>query len=205
MKIAVFGGTGGTGKQIIKQAIEAGHQVKALVRDPTRSDLIADQTTIIVGDVLNPAKVRETISGVDAVAVSLGSRGNSPENTVSEGTKDIILVMKEMGIKRLVVVTSLGVGDSKNQVPLAFKLVMKTVMRKIMADKERQEGLVRSSGLEWVIVRPGELTNDPPSGNYKFGTDSTIIAGKISRADLAEFVLRNLSDDQFLSQAVAVT
>jgi putative NADH-flavin reductase len=205
MKIAVFGGTGGTGKQIIKQAIEAGHQVKALVRDPTRSDLIADQTTIIVGDVLNPAKVRETISGVDAVAVSLGSRGNSPENTVSEGTKDIILVMKEMGIKRLVVVTSLGVGDSKNQVPLAFKLVMKTVMRKIMADKERQEGFVRSSGLEWVIVRPGELTNDPPSGNYNFGTDSTIIAGKISRADLAEFVLRNLSDDQFLSQAVAVT
>ena len=205
MRIAVFGGTGGTGRQIIEQALDAGHQISALVRDPNRLSEASKQANIIVGDVLNAQKVCETISGADAVAVSLGGRIDSPENTVSQGTKNVITCMHELGIKRLIVVTSLGVGNSKNQVPMAFKLVMKTVMRKIMADKERQEQFVQNSGLDWVIVRPGELSDDPPSGAYIFGTDTSIIAGKVSRADLAEFVLRNLNDHQFLRQAVAIT
>ena len=113
--------------------------------------------------------------------------------------------MNELMVKRLIVVTSLGIGNSKNQVPMAFKLVMKTVMRKIMADKERQEEIVKSSGVDWMIVRPGELSDDPPSGAYIFGTEASIMAGKLSRADLAEFVVHNLNDDQFLGQAVAIT
>lgn len=205
MKIAVFGATGDTGRNIVEQALAAEHQITVLVRDPARLSDASKKAKIIVGDVLDPLKVQETISGADAVAVSLGSRGDSPENTVSEGTKNIITAMKRHHVKRLVVVTSLGLGDSKNQVPRAFKLVMKTVMRKIMADKERQEIFVQGSGLDWVIVRPGELTNEPPSGEYTFGIDSSIMAGKVSRADVADFVLRNLSDDQFLGQAVAIS
>lgn len=205
MKIAVFGATGGTGREIVAQALMAGHQVSLLVRDPARLSEKSQQANIIVGNVLDPQKVRETISGADAVAVSLGSRSDSPENTVSEGTNNIVRVMQELNVQRLVVVTSLGLGESKDQVPIAFKLVMKTVMRKIMADKERQEAVVRASGLDWVIVRPGELSNDPPTGKYKFGTDSSIMAGRISRADVAEFVLSNLSDDKFLHQAVAIS
>ena len=205
MKIAVFGGTGGTGRLIIEQAMDSGHQITALVRDPARLSEAAKQADIIVGDVLNTEKVCETISGVDAVTVSLGNRSDSPENTVSEGTRNIITCMNEVQVKRLIVVTSLGVGNSKNQVPMAFKLVMKTVMRKIMADKELQEKFVHNSGLDWVIVRPGELSNDPPSGACVYGTAPSIMAGKVSRADVAEFVLRNLNDDQFLGQAVAIT
>jgi uncharacterized protein YbjT (DUF2867 family) len=205
MRIAVFGGTGGTGRQVIEQALEAGHQVAALVRDPNRLSEAAKQADIFIGDVLNPQDVAETISGVHAVAVSLGSRSDSPENTVSEGTKNIITCMQDAGVKRLVVVTSLGVGDSKDQVPMAFKLVMKTVMRKIMADKELQEQYVQESGLDWVIVRPGGLSDDPASGAYLFGTDPSVMAGRVSRADVAAFVLQNLSDDQFLGQAVAIT
>jgi len=205
MKIAVFGATGGTGRQIVKQALLAGHEVSVLVRSPERLSEPSKSATILVGDVLDPVKVQATIAGVDAVFVSLGSRGDSPENTVSAGTKNIITAMQAEGAKRLVVVTSLGVGDSKNQVPLAFKLVMKTVMRKIMADKELQEQYVQASGLDWVIVRPGELSNDPPTGDYKFGTDSAITAGRVSRADVAEFVLRNLTDKKFLGQAVAIS
>ena len=165
----------------------------------------AKQVDIIVGDVLNAQQVAETISGADAVVVSLGSRSDSPENTVSQGTKNIIACMQESGVKRLVVVTSLGVGDSKDQVPMAFKLVMKTVMRKIMADKDVQEQYVQDSGLDWVIIRPGGLSDDPASGAYIFGTDPSIMAGRVSRADVAAFVLQNLSDDQFLGQAVAIT
>lgn len=205
MKIAVFGATGDTGRNIVEQALAAEHQITVLVRDPARLSDASKKAKIIVGDVLDPLTVQETISGADAVAVSLGSRGDSPENTVSEGTKNIITAMKRHHVKRLVVVTSLGLGDSKNQVPRAFKLVMKTVMRKTMADKELQEIFVQGSGLDWVIVRPGELTNEPPSGEYTFGTDASIMAGKISRADVADFVLRNLSDDQFLGQAVAIS
>ncbi|MFN2236516.1 MAG: NAD(P)-dependent oxidoreductase [Anaerolineales bacterium] len=205
MRIAVFGGTGGTGRQVIEQALDAGHQVSALVRDPDRLSEASKQAEIFVGDVLNTQNVAETISGADAVVVSLGSRADSPENTVSQGTKNIITCMQETGVKRLVVVTSLGVGDSKDQVPMAFKLVMKTVMRKIMADKEVQEQYVKASGLDWVIVRPGGLSDDPASGAYIFGTDPSIMAGRVSRADVAAFVLQNLSDDQFLGQAVAIT
>lgn len=205
MRIAVFGGTGGTGRQFIEQALQAGHQVAALVRDPNRLSEAAKQAHMIVGDVLNAQQVAETIAGADAVVVSLGSRSDSPENTVSQGTQNIIASMQEAEVKRLVVVTSLGVGDSKDQVPLAFKLVVKTVMRKIMADKERQEQYVQDSGLDWVIVRPGGLSDDPASGAYIYGTDPSIMAGRVSRADVAAFVLQNLSDDQFLGQAVAIT
>ncbi|MFN2197190.1 MAG: NAD(P)-dependent oxidoreductase, partial [Anaerolineales bacterium] len=185
--------------------LEVGHQVSALVRDPNRLSEATKRADMIVGDVLNPQQVAATISGTDAVVVSLGSRSNSPENTVSQGTKNIITCMQQTGVKRLVVVTSLGVGDSKDQVPMAFKLVMKTVMRKIMADKELQEQYVQESGLDWVIVRPGGLSDDPASGAYLFGTDPSVMAGRVSRADVAAFVLQNLSDDQFLGQAVAIT
>jgi uncharacterized protein YbjT (DUF2867 family) len=205
MRIAVFGGTGGTGRQVIEQALEVGHQVSALVRDPNRLSEAAKKADIFIGDVLNAQQVAETIAGANAVVVSLGSRSDSPENTVSQGTKNIITCMQQTGVKRLVVVTSLGVGDSKDQVPMAFKLVIKTVMRKIMADKEIQEQYVQESGLDWVIVRPGGLSDDPASRTYIFGTDPSIIAGRVSRADVASFVLQNLSDDQFLGQAVAIT
>jgi putative NADH-flavin reductase len=205
MRIAIFGGTGGTGQQVIEQALEAGHQVSALVRDPDRLSEASKLADIIVGDVLNTQNVAETISGAHAVVVSLGSRSDSPENTVSQGTKNIITCMQDAGVKRLVVVTSLGVGDSKDQVPMAFKLVIKTVMRKIMADKELQEQYVRESGLDWVIVRPGGLSDDLATGAYLFGTEPSIMAGQVSRADVAAFIIQNLSSEQFLGQAVAIT
>ncbi len=205
MKIAVFGATGGTGLNIVDQALAAGHEVQALVRNPARLSAAAQAPHIIVGDVLDPKKVAATVQGVAAVVVSLGSRSDSPENTVSAGTQNIITAMQATGIKRLVVITSLGVGDSKNQVPLAFRLVMKTVMRKRMIDKERQEHFVRESGLDWIILRPGELRDTPATGEYTYGTDQTIRAQAISRADLAAFAIQQFTQDEFLHQAVAIT
>lgn len=145
MKIAVFGATGGTGRKIVEQALDRGDQVTVLVRNPARLSAKAKQAKIITGDVLDLQNVQATILGADAVAVSLGSRSDSPEYTVSQGTKNIITAMKAQNVQRLVVVTTLGLGESKNQVPTAFKFVMKTVMRKIIADKERQESFVREA------------------------------------------------------------
>lgn len=205
MKLAVFGATGGTGKEILSQAISKGYEISALVRDPSRlRKTDAEKVHFVVGNVLNQNEVVETINDTDAVIVCLGHSADSPENTVSEGTKNIIQAMEENNLRRLVVVTSLGVGDSKNQVPLAFKIMMTTVLRKVMADKENQEKAVRESGLDWIIVRPGGLTDEPAKGDIIVGTEDSIIAGSISRADLAVFVLEQIIEDQFIHKAVAI-
>lgn len=205
MKIALFGATGGTGQRTLEQALTQGYSVHALVRTPAKLTLENPQLTIIQGDVLDPQKVQECISGCDAVICSLGSTSNNPDTIVSAGTRQIITAMQAAGLRRLIVVTSLGVGDSKDQVPFFFKTLMQTVLKKSIADKEMQEQLVRESGLDWIIVRPGGLTDDPPTGDYLFGTDKTIMAGQVSRADVADFLLKQLQDDRFLGQATAVT
>lgn len=205
MKIALFGATGGAGQQIIAQALESGHVIQALVRDPARLSHQNPNLSLITGDVLDPAAVAQTLAGADAAIVSLGNTANNPDWIVSNGTHVIIEAMKPRGPRRLVVITSLGVGDSKDQVPFAFKMLMKTVIKKPMEDKERQEQIVRASGLDWTIIRPGGLTNGPRTGQYRFGLDPKITAGQVSRADVAAFTLRQLDDMTFLHQAPAIT
>ncbi len=203
-KLAVFGATGGTGKEIVSQALAAGYEVTVLVRDSSRLSVKHDKLYLVIGDVLNPEKVEETLAGSDAVCCSLGHTANNPDNVVSEGTRNIVECMQKQDIQRLVVVSALGVGDSQDQVSLTFKMMMKTVLRKAYEDKERQEQIVRESGLDWVIVRPGGLTNGPATGDYQYGLDPSIGGGQVSRADVAAFVLQQLTDDTFLHQTPAI-
>ncbi|MCB9130131.1 MAG: SDR family oxidoreductase [Anaerolineales bacterium] len=206
MQIAVFGATGGTGQQVVQQALAAGHSVSALVRDPSRLAAQDERLTVVEGDVLDRAKVDETVSGADAVIVSLGNTSNNPDYIVSRGTEVIVDSMTAAGKPmRLIVVSSLGVGESRDQVPFAFKMLMNTVLKKAMDDKERQEALVKASGFDWIIVRPGGLTNGPATGSYKAGVDVKLTAGQVSRADVAAFVLLQLDDDTYLHQAPAIT
>lgn len=205
MKLAVFGATGGTGRQVVWQALERGDLVQVLVRNPTKLDITHPNLTVITGDVLDPQRVAECVAGVEAVVCSLGNTPNNPTNIVTQGTQYLIPAMKEAGVSRLVVVSSIGIGDSQDQVPFAFKMLMRTMLRAAMADKEAQEELVRNSGLDWIIVRPGGLTDGPKTGQYTFGLDRSIMAGRVSRADVAEFVLRQLMDNTFLRQTPAIT
>lgn len=206
MKIAVFGATGGTGRQVVLQALEQGHQVKALVRDPAKLDIKNNNLTLIQGDVLNYDKVAETLIDTDAVVCSLGNTANNPEMIVSRGT-EVILNTMQAGTRprRLIVISSIGVGDSKNQVPFVFKMLAKTILRQAMQDKETQENLVQASNLDWIIVRPGGLTDNPGTGHYRSGLDKNIIAGQVSRADVAAFVLQQLTDNTYLRQTPAIT
>lgn len=205
MIIAVFGATGGTGREVTQQALAQGHAVRALVRTPSKLELSHDNLQVIAGNVLDQAAVDATLTGADAVVCSLGHSDNNPPDVVSSGTANIVAGMQALNIKRLVVVTSLGVGDSIDQVPFVFKTLMKTVLRQAMADKEVQEQLVRQSGLDWIIVRPGGLTDEPFSGNYRAGTDKSIAAGRVSRADVAHFVLQQVQEDQYLYQTPAIS
>jgi uncharacterized protein YbjT (DUF2867 family) len=206
MKIAVFGATGGTGRQVVKQALAAGHEVTALARDPSQLDVSDPNLTVVAGSVLDAAPVQQVLQGADAAVVSLGNTANNPDYVVSQGTQVILDAIAALGgPRRILVVSSLGVGESKDQVPFAFKMLMKTALRKPMEDKERQEAMVKASGLDWTIVRPGGLTNGPATGQYKSGLDPKISAGQVARADVAAFVLLQLTDDTYVLKAPAIT
>jgi putative NADH-flavin reductase len=203
MNIALFGATGGTGRQVLDQALAQGHLVSALVRDPAK---LAERKglTLVVGDVLDRDATTRCIQGTDAVICVLGSHG-SREPIEALGTQSILDAMRDTGVRRLIAVTSLGVGDSRAQINWAFRLIMDLTLKPIMMAKEEQERLIKASGLDWTIVRPGGLTDGPRTGAYRFGRDRSIKGGRISRADVAEFVLRQLTDTTFIHQTPAVS
>lgn len=203
MKIALFGGTGGTGREVLLQALEQGHRVQALARTPARLPAGRDGLTVIPGDVLAPPAVAACVAGADAAICVLGTRGGEPIE--ARGTQVILAAMQAQGVRRLIAVTSLGVGDSRDQIPFFFKVMMQLGLRKIMAAKEEQERLIRQSDLDWTIVRPGGLTDGPRTGNYVYGLQKDLVARRISRADVAEFVLLQLADDRFVRQTPAVS
>ncbi|NEV60831.1 NAD(P)-dependent oxidoreductase [Thiorhodococcus minor] len=202
MHIALFGATGGTGRQVLAQGIAQGHSISALVRDPAKLPDRAGLTKV-QGDVLDPEPVAQCVAGADAVICVLGSHGRQAP-VEAGGTERILEAMRASGVRRLIVVTSLGVGDSRPQLSWPVRLMMDLTLGAIMRAKEAQEALVKASGLDWTIVRPGGLTDGPKTGGYGFGVDSAIKPGRVSRADVADFVLRQLADDGFLHQAPAV-
>jgi putative NADH-flavin reductase len=205
MNIAVFGATGGTGREFTQQALDAGHEIRALVRTPSKLNLTHDALTVLEGDVLDADKVAETVSGAGAVVISLGNTANNPEFIVTNGTKTILNAMQAAGVTRVVAVSSIGVGDSKNNVPFAFRMMMKAIpgMKHAMEDKEQQEAILMASDFDWIIVRPGGLVDEPAKGNYKHGLK--VGAGRISRADVGAFVLKQLTDDTYLKKAVSIS
>lgn len=205
MKIAIFGSTGGTGKQLVRQALELGYEVTAFARTPTKLDEFnSEKLKIVQGDVFNFAEVENAIVGQDAVLSALGNPTLKVDNTTSEGTRNIVKAMQENGIKRFVCETSLGVGDSREQAGFFFsKIIIPTLLKNAIADKEIQEQIIRDSNLDWIIVRPGGLKNAPKVSKYRHGLDKSI-NGSIARADVAEFMLKQLTSDEYLRKTPAI-
>lgn len=203
MHIALFGATGGTGLQVLEQALAAGHSVTALVRDPAKLS-VRPGLNLITGDVLDQQATARCVQNTDAVICVLGSHGRRAP-VEAKGTECILSAMHAAGVRRLVAVTSLGVGDSRNQINPLFRYVMDLTLGPIMAAKGEQERLIQASGLDWTIVRPAGLTNGPRTGSYRFGTDPALKGRQVSRADVADFVLRQLGETTFLHQTPAVT
>ncbi len=205
MKIAVFGATGGVGSAFIRQAVAVEHRIHALVRDTARLTVSSPLLEVRVGDVLDIENVIALVEGCDAVFCTLGNTEDNPPNVVSDGTANIVRTMEERGPRRLVIISSLGVGDSKNQVPFFFKVLAATLLRRSMQDKERQEIVVRDSGLDWTIIRPGGLNNEPAKGTYTVGLSPNIVAKMVARADVAAFALREIESPQYIRQTPAIT
>ena len=204
MNLLVFGSTGGTGRELLRQALDQGHAVVAFVRDPAKiADLEHGNLRVVCGDVLDPAGVESAMAGQDAVLSAIGA-GAERTTLREDGTRNIVEAMEKARVKRLICQSSLGVGDSRANLTFFTKYIIVSVfLRHAFADHERQEAVVRQSGLDWTIVRPPYLTDGPRTGAYRHGfpTTQTGIKGKISRADVADFMLKQLTDSTYLRQA----
>ncbi len=209
MKLLIIGGTGGTGNELIKQALESGHIVSALIRNPKNLKIEHPNLKIIEGNVLDFDKVKMAVSGQDAVISFLGHKGFFIKTTIlSEGTKNIIQAMEIQNVKRFICITSLGVNDSRFKLGLYYTLfVIPFIIFFYFWDKSKQEKLVQSSKLDWTIVRPGQLTNGKKIGKYKHGLNvgNYILTKMISRADVAHFILSQLNDKTYVHQTPGIT
>jgi putative NADH-flavin reductase len=208
MKIIVFGASGGTGREIVRQGLERGHHVTAFVRTPAKLRISHERLTVVRGNVMDADAVAAAVKGHDAVLFAVGHRQYvGPSRILSVGTHHVARAMETHGVKRLVVETALGVGDSAGRLGLYYTLfVIPFILPFYWYDKGRQERVVRESGLEWVIVRPGQLTNGRPRGRYRHGAKvgSFPWSVSISRADTADFMLNQLGDTPYLRTAVGV-
>jgi putative NADH-flavin reductase len=209
VRLLVIGATGGTGRALVEQALERGHQVTAFVRDPGRLALRHARLAVARGNVLDPESVEAAVRGQDAVLCALGhKRWLYPSRILSDGTRNLVGAMERQGVRRLVCETALGIGDTWGRMGLYYSLFVGVfILPFYFFDKVRQERVIRGSSLDWIIVRPGALTNGPKRGRLRHGPDvgHWLWTVRISRADVAAFMLDQLTDDTHLRRAVGVS
>ena len=202
MNLLIIGATGGTGRALVDQALEQGHTVTALVRNPAKVRVDHHNLTVIKGNVLDFDSVDKGVQGKDAVLSALGHKRWFIRTTIlSRGTENIVAAMEKHGVKRLVCETSLGVGNSRGRLGLYYTLfVIPFITFFYFMDKGRQEQIIRKSSLDWVIVRPGQLTNGRRRGVYRHGEriGNYVLTVGISRADVADFMLKQLTDNSYI-------
>jgi uncharacterized protein YbjT (DUF2867 family) len=219
MRLAIFGPTGGTGRRLVERAIAEGHDLTAFVRNPSKLTARHERLRVVVGDAFDPDSVREAVAGNEAVICVLGSRQPSnplfprrsgdPNGVASAGSENIVAAMKEHGLRRFVCQSAWGVGESRQNPGFAgaffMNVLVPPLLRDEYADKEAQEKIVSESDLDWIIVRPMLLTNGTWTNDYRADVD--LKPGRrpyISRADVADFLLRQLTDDTFVRKTPAI-
>lgn len=201
MRIIIFGATGSIGRELVRQALEQGHTVTAFSRHPEALQAAYPSVQVYAGDVLNYPTVEQATGGHDAVLCALGA---GRKGTVrAEGTRHIIQAMEREGINRLICQTTLGAGDSHGNLNVIWKYLMfGFLLKEAMRDHELQEQYIRQSSLDWTIVRPAAFTDGPLTGQYRhgFGADAQGLKLKISRADVAAFMLAQLTTPTYLNK-----
>ncbi len=211
--VIVFGSTGSTGRLVVESALSSGHVVTAFARDPKRISLTHPNLRIFKGDAMDPASVASAVQDTDAVICTLGVIPQAKADLVrrqpgvpvcSVGTKNILSAMPPGG-GRLIVESSVSVGESYNTGSFGAGFLVKLALKDVMADKEEQEAAVRESSCDWTIVRPATLTFKPARGNLKAGTDLRWnIISTAARADVAEYMVKILDDPATFRKAITV-
>ncbi len=199
MKIIIFGATGSLGRHLVEQALAQGEEVTAFLRNASAMSVDHENLRLIEGDVLDPVAVDQAVAGHDAALIALGAGRKGGVRAL--GTKHIVDAMERHGVRRLVSQSTLGAGDSHTHLNFFWKHVMfGWLLRQAMADHEEQEAVIRQSSLDWINVRPAAFTDGPVTGDYKFAFPQSEkdLSLKISRADVANVMLKQMTDDTHL-------
>ena len=222
MRLTVFAATGGVGRQILEQAVTAGHDVTAVVRSPQKLSEYAETVRVVTADLANPdpTALKAAVNGADAVLSGLGPRSQAEAGVATEGTRAMVAAMMAAGVRRLAVVSAAPVGtvpspdrpsppkhDPGDNLIMRHLLgpLLKRVLRRHHADLATMEYLVRTSNLDWTIVRPPRLTNDPLTGRYRTAHGQNVRGGwSISRADVAHLMLGVLEQPATFREVVAI-
>jgi len=201
MKIVVFGASGGTGIEIVRQALEAGYEATAFVRNPAKVDIQHPHLNLFQGDVLDAASVEKAIVGQEAVISALGPSRPSVPGMMETAAKNIVAAMKKAGIRRLISTTGAGIRDPQDQ-PKLMDHVMKELLTllagEVLKDSVANVAVIRACDLDWTVVRYPRLLNGPHTGKYRVGHIGKDSGSRLSRADGADFVLRELREGKYI-------
>jgi putative NADH-flavin reductase len=202
MRVLIVGASKGIGLETTRQALDAGHDVRALARSANAMTVSNPSLEKMSGDALKPEDVEAALVGVDVVIQTLGiGLGDlfRPVHLFSDATRVLIAAMRSRGVKRLICVTGFGAGDSRASITCLQRLPFQIVFGRAYDDKGLQERLIKESELDWTIARPGVLTSGPRTGRYQILSEASQWRnGIISRADVAEFLVRQIGDQTYI-------
>ena len=207
MNILVFGAAGPTGRQVVRQALDRGHRVTAFIRRPDSLPLAHDALRIVVGDATRAEEVAGAVRGQDAVVSALGRRNSfRSDGLISRSMQAIAPAMESAGVRRLILVSAFGVGESHREAPIIPRLMYCTLLRDIFADKKEAEDALRRSALDWTILYPVLLTNGPLTAQYR-AAERLDLRGMptISRADVAHFALGEIEKRAFVRKVAVIS
>lgn len=208
MNLTIFGSTGGTGKELVKQALAAGHQVTVYVRNPAKITLTHERLKVVQGNLDEPQNIREAIAGADAVLSALGPTSNKPGRPLTEGMRHIVGAMEQQNVERLIVATGAGVADPNDEPQLIgrlFGLALRLLSKHVLADSEGMASVIRHSRLNWTLARAPRLNDKPGTGQVKVGYAGKGPGIQLSRADFARFMLAQVDDDTWSRKAPMVS
>jgi len=198
LRIVVLGANGGIGRQTVALALEAGHHVTAILRNPANLAMVHDNLELVKGDVMQPGTIEGWLENKDAVISAIGVRSNGPTTLYSEGNRNILQAMKKAGISRVFFISASAIEISPVlplYVRFAAKYIVQKILRNMYADIRIMEKLVKESDANWTIMRPPRLTNKPATGRYRIAINSFLKnCLSISRADVAHFMIHNISN-----------
>lgn len=208
MKLVVFGASGRTGRALVQQALQRGHDVTAFARRADRLSDLPGGARVVEGDVYDAVTVRRAVAGSEAVLMALGHTKTSAPDVLETAARHVIVAMEAAGVRRLVTVMGAGVQLPGEQRGLGGRFMvglMRLFARKLLHDAQIHVDLVANSGLDWTVVRPPRLTNGPHTGRYRSGNLRLGPFHKISRADVADFMLRLVEEGTYIGEAPNVT
>jgi putative NADH-flavin reductase len=205
MRVLIIGATKGIGLETTRQALQADHDVRALARSATAIAISNPSLEKMRGNALKAEDVEAALVGVDVVIQTLGVGLGElfrPVHLFSDATRVLIAAMRSQGVKRLICVTGFGAGDSRASISCLQRLPFQIVFGRAYDDKSLQEQLIKESELDWTIARPGVLTSGPRTGHYQILSEASQWRnGIISRADVAEFLVRQIGDQTYIRKA----